>query len=495
MHARFFSPRAVFFMLILSYPRNLGFWSARGRERMKRSLLFVVIGLVVLAVGVNWYYTRQIRHQLDRMANAVSMFGALSYDSVRLSPGGAVHINELSFRLHQGRGGIDIGRISLQTANLLSLLTLEGKLESGRLPDSLGLSVENLRFPLDGALATMSRQMQGAGSPAVTSGLPFDAAGCDGRTQFSANDLMHMDYFDIRADVDALYQLLDDGNRLRLFASARTYEASAIHLEATLDLPAGTFSARDLARATENARLRAFSVEYEDLGYYERMLAFCAEETGMSRSAYVAHHIQAWKRAWARFDTEPAPAVVAAYESFLEDPQQLSVTSRADGGVSFNRIEHYALPDLIERLGVTLVVNYGEPRALDIRVPEAPHSRVAAADATAAAPAPAETGSAEPGSAADDARTGVRAADDAAGAREEPAAERTSRWVEVDPGAIGSRAGQRVRVRMQSGASYSGRLSRVDSENLHIRVEGVGGFYIRPLEREAIRELKFYDDT
>jgi hypothetical protein len=43
---------------------------------------------------------------------------------------------------------------------------------------------------------------------------------------------------------------------------------------------------------------------------------------------------------------------------------------------------------------------------------------------------------------------------------------------------------------MRSGDSYAGRLERVDDDNAHIRVEGVGGFYIRPLALEEIREVE-----
>ncbi|RFF31743.1 hypothetical protein [Wenzhouxiangella sediminis] len=465
---------------------------------MKRLLLLVVIGLILLAVGVNWYYTRQVRDQLDQMANAVSMFGTLSYDSVRLSPGGAVNINDLSFQLHQGRGGVDVGRISLQTANLLALFTLEGKLESGRLPESLGVSVKDVRFPLDGALASMSRQMPGGTSPTFASGVPFDAAGCDGRTQFSANDLMHMDYFDIRADVEVHYQLIDDGNRLRFYASARTYDASAIHLDATIDLAAGSLSTLDLARSMENARLSSFSLEYEDLGYYERMLAFCAEEMDMSRSEYLAHHLEAWKQAWARFNAEAGPDLVAAYESFLNDPKQISVRSDAETSVSFDGIENYTMSGLLERMNVRLVVNYGDPQPLDIKAPESPRQRIASAPTPASDPipasaeAPTDTQDTAAASKPDDATTPARAESADTGTTEEATAEPASRWVRVEPAELDAYRNDRVRIRMRSGDSYAGRLERVDADNVHIRVEGVGGFYIRPLALEEIREVEVY---
>lgn len=454
---------------------------------MKRLLLFIVIGLIVVAVGVNWYYTRQIRDQLDRMASGASMFGTLSYDNVRVSPGGAVNINDLSFRLHQGQGGIDIGRISLQTANLLALLTLEGKLESGRLPESLGVSVENIQFPLDGALANMSRQMPGSAAPTGPTGVLFAAAGCDGRTQFGANDLLQMDYFDIRADVEVHYQLIDDGDRLRLFASVRTYEASTIYLEATFDLLSGTVSTRDLARSMENARLDSFSLEYEDLGFYKRMLAFCADETSMTQAEYIAHHVEAWKQAWSRFNAEPGPDLVATYESFLEDPQQLSVSSGGESSVSLEGIEHYTISALLERMEVGLVVNYGDPQPLDIRGLEQSPARIASAEQ----PPNAEGAPVSPES--EEAPTTTSTDRAGANTPEATATESSPRWVEVDPEKIEAHRGQRLRVLMRSGDRRAGRLTRVDSDNIHIRVEGVGGFYIRPLARGEIREIEAYD--
>ena len=347
---------------------------------MKKPLLFIVIGLIVVAVGVNWYYTRQIRDQLDRMASTISMFGTLSYDNVRLSPGGAININDLSFRMHQGQGGIDIGQISLQTANLLALMTLESNLERGRFPETLGLRVENIQFPLDGALATMARETPGGTSPTGVSGALFNAAGCDGRTQFTANDLMQMDYFDVRADVEAQYQLVDNGERLRLFASARNHDAGAIDLEATFDLLSGSLSTRNPASSMQNARLGSFALEYEDLGFYERMLAFCADEMSMTKPQYIAHHVEAWKQAWSVSDVEPGPDALAAYESFLEDPQQLSVRSAAEHSVSIEGMQRYTMPDLLERMKVRLVVNYSEPQPLDMKLLSESSTLAAASD-------------------------------------------------------------------------------------------------------------------
>jgi hypothetical protein len=473
---------------------------------MKRLLLFIVIGLIVVVVGANWYYTSQVRDQLDRMANAVSMFGTLSYDSVRLSPGGDININDLSFRLHQGQGGIDIDRISLQTDNILALLTLQSTLEGGRLPESLGMRIDNIQFPLDGALATMSRQAPGNPSPTAASGILFDAAGCNGRAQFTADDLMQMDYFDIRADIEVQYRLLDNGDRLRLFASARTHEASAMHLQATLDLPSGSLTTQDMARSMPDARLDSFSLEYEELGYYDRMLAFCADEMSMSQSEYIAHHLEAWKQAWSRFGAEPGPDVVAAYESFLQDPKQLSVSSDSEQSVSLEGIERYTMSGLLERMNVGMAVNYGDAQPLDIIVEGAP-ARTASSDPSPDAASPsapsadnaqasAETGDTDLDTVAAAAADTETSADDSeAETPDGEAAEPASRWVKVDPGVLKAHRDQRLRVLMNSGDRHAGRLSRVDSDNIHIRVERVGGFYIRPLAREKIREVEVYGDS
>ncbi len=451
---------------------------------MKKVLLFIVVGLIVVAVGVNWYYTRQVRDQLDRIASTVSMFGTLSYENVRLSPGGAININDLSFRLHQGRGGVDVEQISLQTANLLALLTLERNLERGRLPETLGLRVKNIEFPLDGALAAMARQTPGDASPTGASGLLFNAAGCDGRRQFTAEDLMQMDYFDIRADLESHYRMIDDGDRLRLYVSARNHDASAIHLQVTFDLLSGALSTRDLAGSMQSARLGSFSLEYEDLGFYERMLSFCADEMSMDEQEYIAHHLEAWKQAWSRFDAEPGPDMVAAYESFLEDPQQLSISSGAEHSVSIEGIDHYTAPDLLERLEVRLTVNYGESQPLDLSLPEGASARVASSEPRA------DTDRAEASPRAEDMQTAPTPESAEANGSEDTAAEPARQWVQVDPAELEAHRDERLRIRMRSGDRYAGRLSRVDADQIHIRVEGVGGFYIRPLARGEIREVE-----
>lgn len=466
---------------------------------MKKTLLFIVVGLIVVAVSANWYYTRQVRDQLDRMASMASMFGTLSYEGVRLSPGGAININDLSFRLHQGRGGVDIEQISLQTANLLALMTLEGNLERGRFPETLGLRVKNIQFPLDGALATMAQQTPGSASPTGTSSVLFNAAGCDGRTQFTANDLMQMDYFDIRADLEAHYRLIDNGNRLRLFVSARNHDASAMDLEVTFDISPGSLSTSDLARSMENARLHSFSLEYEDLGFYDRMLTFCADEMSMTEPAYIAHHLESWKQAWSPSGVEPGPDTVAAYQSFLEDPQQLRVSSNAEHGVSFEGIERYTMPGFLERMEARLVVNYGEPRPLDMNVLDGSSRRIVSTDqpaSTEGAATPPEAADPQAASMADIADTTADADADANADAPEEAVVRPdpSQWIEVDPARVEAHLDQRLRIRMQSGDRYAGRLVRVESGQIHIRVERPGGFYIRPLARGEIQGIEAFED-
>lgn len=454
---------------------------------MKKALLLIVIGLVVVAVGANWYYTRQIRNQLDRVADAVSMFGTLSYDNVRLSPGGAINIHDLSYRMHQQRGGIDIGEISLKTAGLMALITLESDLERGRFPESLGLEMTDIEFPLDGALATMARETQGNASPTGVSGGLFNAAGCDGRARFTADDLMHMDYFDIRADIEAHYRLIDGGDRLQLFASVGNHDAGAIDLEAEFDLPSSSLSTREVANSMQDARLASFSLEYEDLGFYERMLAFCADEMSMSESEYIAHHLEAWQQAWSRAGFEAGPDTMAAYESFLADPRQFRVSSETDHGVSFEAIDRYTAASFLERMGTRLVVNYGQPQPLDVDVPGGSPQRAASSEQPAGAEGVAsspETAGTQPARTTEGADTG---------SSQDSAAQPAPAWVEVEPAGLQAHVDERLRVRMHSGDRHAGRLSRVESDRIHIRVEGTGGYYIRPLALEEISEMQVYD--
>lgn len=432
---------------------------------MKKYLLIAVLGLVALALGMNWYYTREIRQQLDRLSAAVAMFGQLTYDGVHLSPTGSIHIDELEFRPRQaGLPEVGVERVSLDTGGLTDVIALKGRLESGELPPELGIRIRGLSLPFDALPDTAAVQDSGA-----SIGLPFAAAGCDGRRVFDLDDLARMDYLRWIADVEMHYRIVDRGARLEPLMRVRNRDAADLTLEAELDLRAGSMSAAAIMAAAQRADLRSFSLRYEDLGFYDRMLDFCADETDMTRAEYVQHHVQAWRTRWSQVGGEPRPELVEAYRDFIESPDRLRIATRSQYSVPVLGIGQYSLPAFLARMDTTVVVNASEPVPVAL-------DPVTTAPRTAAAPeADAQSGSAPAEAAPSVAGASSRASSSGAGPR----------WTRVQVDALGTHVGRRIRIDRDD-QRHVGVLEAVEPDRIRIRVQGVGGYYVRPLDRAAI---------
>jgi len=458
---------------------------------MKRIILIALAGLVVVALGANWYYTREIRQQLDRVAAAASMFGTLSYDSVRLSPRGAIHINALEFLPRGGDGqGVRVDRIALRTGGLGELISLKREVESGRLPPELGIELQGLAFSLGDLPPGPGPAFSSpAGGGAPVGG--FAAAGCDGRSHFSIDDLIDMDYYLIDADLEAHYRLIDGGRQIRQFVRVRSRDAGEFAVEAIVDLMAGSRNTTELMLALQRADLRSFSLAYEDLGFYDRMLAFCAARTDMDRDDYIAHHIEAWQSQWAALGARPAPELVEAYSDFVESPDRFQVRSRTEYAVALATIGEYALPDFLERMDTVVSISDSDPVPVDIEA-SAPAPRVAGSGDAPAEPG-GETDSAAERGRFDDAERARGGAERIEQARRTAAARAEARWRDVAPADLADHIDRPVRVEMRSGRRFFGRLERIEPGTVHLRFVGDSGYYVRPLSRDEVRAVAVRD--
>ena len=95
---------------------------------------------------------------------------------------------------------------------------------------------------------------------------------------------------------------------------------------------------------------------------------------------------------------------------------------------------------------------------------------------TAAAPeAGAQSGSAPAEAAPSVAGASSRASSSGAGPR----------WTRVEVDALGTHVGRRIRIDRDD-QRHVGVLEAVEPDRIRIRVQGVGGYYVRPLDRAAI---------
>lgn len=330
---------------------------------MKKILIgaLVVVGLVVF--GGNYYYSLQVEKQLDQAAQMLEMMGGeLLYDGVSITPGGEVRIDDLRLYAPELVEPIVVDRLALRTGSILGVHNLAMEVRAGRMPEQLGLSFEGLRLGLGSENYRQMNVLSGQGSDSLT------AAGCGQRDHFDARDLIAMGYTEFVVDSHIDLRIVGSGISFEIDAETLMHDMHKTSLHATLALNAPSRDAAALAMAFTRAELQELSVGYQDRGYAERVLAFCQEQTGLSREEFIARHLEAWQEAWKAKGFVAGPNLVSAYETFLQQPDSFKVNMTPSTPLSADELASGSPELLIYQLRMNLDVNGSDAGRVDLAV-------------------------------------------------------------------------------------------------------------------------------
>lgn len=443
---------------------------------MLRYLGLGLLALVVAGGGYYFYQVNRIESGLDDLASRASAFGRVEYDGVSLRPGGRIRIHDVRFHPRGLNESLSIGRIVLRGESLIQMLNLQKELQAGQFPRQMGISVQGVVLPVDGQLFEQLTQQSG-----FSSGLMFDAAGCGDRTEFDARDLTGMDYWDLIADVDASYELSRDNRRVTVNFTAGLREMARNRLEAELAIAGGGRDLQSLVGA--EIELETARLVYEDQGFYERMVDYCADRTDLSPADYRTHHLEAWESAWSTLDMDPGEETVSAYAAFVESPGEMTLSIDPVGDVDPTHLTGLSPYRIAERLGLRVAVN-GEDfgavalsRASSSEDDDEEEDGGNTADTTLPWQSP-ESGGTE----TED--------DDESTADDSNASPAESDYERVSPSALPRLAGRWVVLHMNNGDEKAGRIVEVESGRVRLEQRLSGGYAVVPVNRAEIREVR-----
>lgn len=437
---------------------------------MKKLLLTILILVPLAAVATHFYLTGKLESQVEEIASQTSMFGTLEWDDVSIHPRGDASITGLRFAPHMTSDQLRIDRVSVTAPNYIALIRSTAELEDGRLPEQLGLSLRGIRIPLTGSGINMIEAE-------FASGLPFEAAGCGTRTGFSAGDLVAMNFRELDFSLDLNYQLVGGGEAMNLRASTETREMSALDLDMKVHLGSGSRDIDLVARAWSMARLIEAEIDYRNLGFREAVTSFCAARSGMDRARYREHHLRQWIEAWSREGLTPSEDMIMAYREFLHDPQSVRITLRPERQLPLSSFTRLSREELFEQLGPSVSINGQEPRVLDFR--PAPTTALAGAETESESGA----GNESTDETAPDAESGADQSDI-------PERNRRSAWTRISFDEAFDHIGSPIRLTTSNDERVRGRLTSIDNGLLHVRIQGVGGFYVRPYSRTQVGDIE-----
>jgi hypothetical protein len=421
-------------------------------------ILFATVGMLAIAAfALHFHITRQIDRELASVASQVAPFATLDWGSIQIHPSGQIRIRDLSLAPHMVAGELRIGQLAFTAPNLIELLQATREFDQGRLPPALGLSIRSLQVPIEGSgLERMEIP--------VSTGLPFEAAGCEGRDVLNIGDLPNLDIWNLTGDVSIDYRLLGNGESMTLRVSSFTQYMAGLHLDARLHLGSASRDRDLLARAWSMARLEKALISYRNLGFRDRLDRFCAGRMDMTPQQFREHHLAAWLAAWTARGLAPDAGVVAAYRDFVNDPRDIELTLEPEQRMPLTAFTRLEREQLLDELKPSVSVNAG--RAASVRFDVVPI------------------------------QLSPFTAPQALEAESEERVEATTRrrnWVEAPVAGLTGRVGEFIRVTTSGGERINGELVEMDGEYLHVRIRGTGGFHIRPISRQRIASVEVRD--
>ncbi|MEA5446798.1 hypothetical protein VCB98_13305 [Gammaproteobacteria bacterium AB-CW1] len=197
--------------------------------------------------------------------------------------------------------------------------------------------------------------------------MPFEAAGCGDRLTFSSGDLIRMGFFTLTGSIDTGYETSGQVDRIDWSLDSVVDGVNRTHFRASMDIDARSYEFQDLYMAASSMRFGSFTLEHEDLGYYDRVMAFCAEEMELPMDEYIDHHVDQWQLRWLEEGLVAGPEMVASYRSFLNEPGRLSIQIFPTGDL-FSLFAQSASPArLLRNLDIRVSRDGQEPQRLDLR--------------------------------------------------------------------------------------------------------------------------------
>jgi hypothetical protein len=337
--------------------------------RMPSRITFAVIGMVLLLLVAAWLLAWRTAGQL---VDSLRWFGTPEYASVSVGPLGTIEYRD--FRLH-GRvaGEPDVfaaTRVNLQTPGL-HWLVWHGLVHS---PASDGLveflgserraSVERTggiprAFPAAGRLVlSIDGLVPGPGLAqagdlrwiGLASGAPLDAEGCDGRSRFTAADLVEMGISDAPTRAEAAF-VVERGDTARITFGVEHPGASRSEL--SMDVRAD--NVRGLLDSDWSQVVildRRWTTR--DQGLVSARNRWCAARMGISRDGYVDRHLAAIKSDLATIGATPTAELQSAYRRYAARGGEITWHSQPSLTTPVGQLATFALGDRLRILNATL---------------------------------------------------------------------------------------------------------------------------------------------
>jgi hypothetical protein len=395
--------------------------------------------LAVLALGLLikvslWLSVRAVMNDaITQMAPVMD----ISYGSITSSFDGRVGLNRVEIRIPALHDSLRVASAELKFNGLGELLRFKERLAEGKFPEQLAISLKGLALDVHGPL-----MVQLFDQPAERSVFTaMSEVACGKVSSIGTSELLDMGYRTFETDAEFSYQFQSAAQRLSFKLVSDTRDMAELRVGMTL----ANMSEKPGDLIVNPPRMALVSLEIDDNQYQRKVQDYCAGKLAQDSEHYLQTAVEKVDQVLRSQRVVLDPPVLAAYASYLKDPQSLRLELNPTEGMAWDGLEFFAAKDVLAMLRPVLSINQKQIEPLGFTwLDNKPQQK----DATAAA---------EP-------RVAVAQA-----AVQDPHVE----YVAVNE--LANYAGKRVQLITFDGQGYSGVLHKVDNGKVYLKLLGAGG--------------------
>lgn len=412
---------------------------------MKKVLLALILMPAVAYGGIKGYAWYKVKTAVDEMVVAMTPFANVTYDGIGTSLTGSISVHDIKIYSPLVQLDMSIDEVRITAPNLQTLLNMEDELRSQKVPEEIGLHLVHMRVPTS-TLSNMQQMSVQSEYDKYFANLA--TLGCGDVHGIDADELIEMGYHQLDMSLSMTVRRNAVNNYMDMRMDAEWHEGGRFFLDAQIP---GDGSLNNIMSSQSTPR---FSFDVENAAYNDRLIAYCAEQSGQDPEAFVATHLDLLKSHLSAAGLDLNDRLYDAYRDYLTKGENITVSINPDDPTMIQHIGMYPPTDMLTILGVEMSIG-GRPVDYEINWDQQKFE----AAVSGKLPAP-----------------GARSDEQMAAANAEPAEPEARKrgYVDVDKRELEQFPESLVRLKTVTGRLLEGRLKGVEKDTvwLHVRVRG-----------------------
>lgn len=324
-------------------------------SRATRNWIIVLILIPVVLYGVAklaiWY---SVKTTFDDFRDAAAPFAAVEYESIQSPVFGAFGVTGLQVRPHAFNDRIEAGSALVRVDGLMDKYRFLTATMDDRLPTRFNFSLNALRLPLGGDIASWFDQVVARSAAARG-----NAGGtCTPGAAFTTADMRSMGYEELVAFITFDFSHDQRAGGLATYARVELQDMVEVIVEGRI--PASQMRSAP-GRLRGVPKLADASVSLRDLSWASRANSYCADELGITEAQYTRQTLTHTRQSFAEAGFQPSDALMEAFEKFATGSAELTLNLNPRQPINPAAVNINADPEyLIDQLGFEVLVD-GEP--------------------------------------------------------------------------------------------------------------------------------------